>query len=134
MLRLKKYAALPNVLAVLYFSLYVGWLQFHHGHDPLDYLNGGGQPPRVVLEGVHCHNSVAKHPLFESHRLRIKPPSGCLLCTFSNWQFFQLSGAISAFENFPRNAVAAPSRLAPESTPEKSYDPRAPPFLSRFTA
>ena len=131
---LKKFNAIPNVLAVVYFSLYVGWLQFHHGHDYLDYLYGGGQVPSVVLEGVHCHNSVVQHPLFESHRLRAKPPLGCLLCTFNNWQFFQYSGANFANDNFPRKAIAALSNLAPKSTPEKSYDLRAPPFFSCLTA
>ena len=134
MLPLKKYAALPNVLAALYFSLYMGWLQFNHGHDPLDYLHSGGWGPRVVIEGVHCHNSVVEHPLFESHRLRIKPPSGCLLCTFSNWQFFQLSRAACDFDDLREKAIVQPAGLAPKKTPLKTYDLRAPPCYPLHTA
>ena len=38
MCKAKKAAAL-NFFLSLYFLLFVGWLQFHHGHEAIDYLN-----------------------------------------------------------------------------------------------
>ena len=91
MCKVRKAAALNSFLS-LYFLFFVGWVQFHHGHDAVDYLDFGGSLTRVVVVGAHCHSSEADFPLFENHKIVIKSRVDCLLCTFNNWLFLRSSG------------------------------------------
>lgn len=78
-----------NLLLSFYFLFFTGWLQFHHGHDAVDYLNPENSASRVVMVGPHCHSSRANFPLFENHKIIIKHRMDCLLCTFSDWLFLR---------------------------------------------
>ena len=80
-----------NLFLSLYFLIFYGWLQFHHGHEAADYLNLGDTACRVIVVGAHCHSSDSDFPLFENHRVVIKPKFNCLFCTFNEWLFFRSS-------------------------------------------
>ena len=122
-----------NLFLSFYFLFFYGWLQFHHGHDALDYLNLCDTVCRVIVVGAHCHSSDADFPLFENHRIIVKPKFNCLFCTFNKWLFFRSSsnvavciltvqklGEISTELIFHRNApinyhLRAPPALFPSS-------------------
>ena len=70
-------------LFLSFYLFFTGWLQFHHCHDAVDYLNLGDPPSQVVVLGTHCHSSKANFPLFENHKVIIKHRVNCLLCTFT---------------------------------------------------
>ncbi len=93
MCKVKKTAVL-NFFLSLYFLYFTGWLQFHHGHDAVDYLNLGDSASRVVVVGPHCHSSKATFPLFENHKIITRPRIDCLLCTFNDWLFLRSPGNV----------------------------------------
>ena len=126
--RVKKAAAL-NLLLSLYFLYFTGWLQFHHGHDAVDYLNLGNGTSRVVVVGAHCHSTNAHFPLFENHKIVTKNRVECLLCTFNDWFFLRSPGngincILKAQKLSKLHSVSFPHKPA-----SSNYRLRAPPFL-----
>ena len=128
MCKVKKAAALNSFLS-LYFLFFVGWLQFHHGHDAVDYLNFGDSLSRVVVVGSHCHSSKANFPLFENHKIIIKSRVDCLLCTFNDWLFLRSpgNGLVSVLK--VQKLDSFPAQLVFHKQPSCTYHLRAPPVL-----
>lgn len=121
-----------NFFLSFYFLFFTGWLQFHHGHDAVDYLNLGGSPSRVVVVGPHCHSSRANFPLFENHKIIIKHRVDCLLCTFSDWLFlrFPCNGLVCILK--VQKTDKLPAEFVFYKNASITYRLRAPPvtFLS----
>ena len=126
--KLKKAAAFNSFLS-LYFLFFVGWLQFHHGHDAVDYLCLGDPQSRVVVVGSHCHSSEANFPLFENHEIIIESRVDCLLCTFNNWLFLRSpgNGLVSILK--ARKLESLPTQFAFHRQSSCTYRLRAPPVL-----
>ena len=128
MCKVKKAAAFDSFLS-LYFLFFVGWLQFHHGHDAADYLNLGDSPSRVVVVGAHCHSSEANFPLFENHKIIIKSRVDCLLCTFNDWFFLRSPGnGLVSILNV-RELDSFPTQFVFHRQSSCTYHLRAPPVL-----
>ena len=129
MLSIVQKSRVLNFFLSLYFLFFYGWLQFHHGHDASDYLNLDDTACRVIVVGAHCHSSNADFPLFENHRIVIKPKFSCLFCTFNNW-FFLRSSDNEAVCILTVNKLG---RILPELISHRnasiSYRLRAPPVL-----
>ena len=126
MRKLKKAAAFNSFLS-LYFLFFVGWLQFHHGHDAVDYLDFGDSASRVVVVGAHCHSSEANFPLFENHRIITKSRVDCLLCTFSNWLFLRSPGNRLVSILNVRELNCFPTQFVFQRQSSCTYHLRAPP-------
>ncbi|MFH1070757.1 MAG: hypothetical protein V1794_14165 [Candidatus Glassbacteria bacterium] len=133
MIRLTRIASLANLYATLCLVVFNCWLGLHHGHDSRDYFNLRGRTPRVVLEGIHCHNSTASRPLFESHSLRFKAELDCPLCTFTDWNSFQAGIVSCGYDNIPRGTNPTPARQFREYAIQSTCYLRAPPGSSGYS-
>lgn len=126
LIELKNSKNLSLALSV-YFLFFMGWVQFHHGHDPSEELACQMEVGRVVVVGGHCHATAAGLPILEHHEIISKPPFHCLLCTFTDWTFlFGQGTALSSSElNTLLGAGLPEDLLIAASCP--SYRLRAPP-------
>jgi hypothetical protein len=74
----------------LYFAFFMGWMQFHHGHDAQESLNEGKSQKTVEIHSVHRHSPQDCTPVIEHHILIEKTCLDCPLCAI-NWTFQQIS-------------------------------------------
>ena len=128
MIKVKKAPGL-NLFFSFYFLFFYSWLQFHHGHEAIDYLNLGASASRVVIVGAHHHHSQADFPLFGDHEIVTRTRVDCLLCTFNDWFFlrYQGNGIVSILK--VQKLDNSPTELVFHRQSPCTYRLRAPPVM-----
>jgi hypothetical protein len=69
-----------------YFAFFMGWMQFHHGHDAQESLNEGKNQKTVEIHSVHRHSPQDCTPVIEHHEFVERQCPDCPLCAI-NWTF-----------------------------------------------
>ena len=124
--KILKYDLLYTLFS-LYFVFFIGWMQFHHGHDAEEYLEQDDNVTRVEILSIHHHSVDDLFPLIEHHKIVIKPHFDCPLCA-ANWLFHGLPDAQSlafadlSFQRFLFTSLNYSSKLI------CNYYLRAPPL------
>ena len=111
----------------LYFVFFVGWMQFHHGHDAEEYLDLGTEVTRVDIVSIHHHSVKDIFPLIEHHNLVVKPHFDCPLCAV-NWMFHGLLDAQKLVAADHSNLQLTFAREDLSRKPKCNYFLRAPPL------
>ena len=129
-----KIAIVANYFALCCMLLTNSWLIINHGHDAKESLlqNDHLAKNRVVVESIHCHDTRADLPLFESHTLWQYPFSQCLICLFYQGNYTVSQNGNTCITDLPEIFHPDIPEAGCHAVPAFSFQLRAPPYQARY--
>jgi len=83
---LRRISSALNLSAIVCLLAFNGWLQYNHGHHPVDGLFPGGTCySRAVITESTGERHACGAPEITAHGLRLVFPHDCLICSLFNW-------------------------------------------------